>query len=184
MEPKLTFVLRAVKADRDSSSWLRCFRANSIPPVIQFAEDNGHGAGNCSHTESDAEAAGTSQENARHSEPKRNPHFSHEFAARGDSLASFLTRFGPQRSAYRKNAVSKLRKRAGKIRDMDVLTAHAASVELAHDENYCSVALLEYLGAQRLKHAAQPGGGFLIRPRTAELPLPRSRSSGWARRPW
>jgi CHAD domain-containing protein len=80
--------------------------------------------------------------------------------------------------------LSKLRKRAGKIRDMDVLTAHAASVELAHDENYCSVALLEYLGAQRLKHAAQPCGGFLIRPRTAELPLPRNRSSGWAHRPW
>ena len=45
-----------------------------------------------------------------------------------------------------------VRKRAGKIRDMDVLTEGA--LKLKHDEEReCLVQLLEYLGAQRVKHA-------------------------------
>jgi CHAD domain-containing protein len=47
-----------------------------------------------------------------------------------------------------------IRKRAGKIRDMDVLTADAASLRVAQEQD-CAVELLQFLGAQRYKHAAR-----------------------------
>jgi CHAD domain-containing protein len=46
----------------------------------------------------------------------------------------------------------RIRKRAGKVRDMDVLTADAASLRLAQEQE-CAVELLQYLGAKRYKHA-------------------------------
>jgi CHAD domain-containing protein len=49
--------------------------------------------------------------------------------------------------------VSRLRKRAGKVRDMDVLKDYLASVSCRKDEKECSVQLLEHLGARRRKHA-------------------------------
>jgi CHAD domain-containing protein len=55
--------------------------------------------------------------------------------------------------------LGKIRKRAGKIRDMDVLTAAVLSVRTARDgqkpdpEQDCTVQLLHYLGAQRYKQA-------------------------------
>ena len=49
--------------------------------------------------------------------------------------------------------VSRLRKRAGKIRDMDVLTNYASNLPHPDDETDCSVRLLEHLGAERRKHA-------------------------------
>src|SRR5438270_8446454 len=48
--------------------------------------------------------------------------------------------------------LGRIRKRAGKVRDMDVLTGFAASVR-APDEGDCSVQLLEYLGVEREKQA-------------------------------
>jgi CHAD domain-containing protein len=48
--------------------------------------------------------------------------------------------------------LDRLRKRAGKVRDMDVLTSYASTVHL-HGEKECVVQLLEHLGAQRRKHA-------------------------------
>lgn len=48
--------------------------------------------------------------------------------------------------------VGRLRKRAGKARDMDVLTGIASTIHLPGEED-CSVQLLEYLGARRRKHA-------------------------------
>jgi CHAD domain-containing protein len=48
--------------------------------------------------------------------------------------------------------LGRIRKRAGKVRDMDVLTGFAASVRVP-DEGDCSVQLLEYLGAEREKQA-------------------------------
>ena len=45
-----------------------------------------------------------------------------------------------------------LRKRAGKVRDLDVLTAYAATVQ-TDGERDCSVRVLEYLGAERRKRA-------------------------------
>ena len=46
----------------------------------------------------------------------------------------------------------RLRKRAGKVRDMDVLTAHAATVSVS-GEDACLVELLQYLGAERYRNA-------------------------------
>ncbi|MFL6303303.1 MAG: CHAD domain-containing protein [Candidatus Sulfotelmatobacter sp.] len=47
--------------------------------------------------------------------------------------------------------VSPIRKKAGKVRDMDVLTNFAAS--LANDDQECRTQLLEHLGARRLQSA-------------------------------
>ncbi|HET9406293.1 MAG TPA: CHAD domain-containing protein [Candidatus Sulfotelmatobacter sp.] len=49
--------------------------------------------------------------------------------------------------------VSKLRKRAGKVRDFDVLTDFVSGVPHDPSERECSVRLLEYLGTQREKQA-------------------------------
>ena len=49
--------------------------------------------------------------------------------------------------------ISKLRKRAGKVRDMDVLTSYVSQMPRPDGEQDCLVDLLEYLGAERGKHA-------------------------------
>lgn len=49
--------------------------------------------------------------------------------------------------------ISKLRKRAGKVRDMDVLTDYLSNFSHHREETGCHVRLLEHLGAQRLKYA-------------------------------
>ena len=49
--------------------------------------------------------------------------------------------------------ISRLRKRAGNVRDMDVLTDYLLSVSCPQEEKKCSVQLLEYLGARRQKYA-------------------------------
>jgi CHAD domain-containing protein len=51
--------------------------------------------------------------------------------------------------------ISKLRKQAGKVRDMDVLTAFLSDFPRDHGEEECSVRLLEHLGARRAKQAAR-----------------------------
>jgi CHAD domain-containing protein len=48
----------------------------------------------------------------------------------------------------------RIRKRAGKVRDMDVLTADAASLHLVQEQE-CAVELLQYLGAKRYEHAGR-----------------------------
>src|SRR5262245_20309130 len=45
-------------------------------------------------------------------------------------------------------------KRAGKIRDMDVLTACASTVQVDGEED-CRLQLLEFLGARRYRHASR-----------------------------
>ncbi len=54
--------------------------------------------------------------------------------------------------------ISKLRKRAGKVRDMDVLTSYVSQMPRLAGEQDCFVDLLEYLGAQRQKHAKKLDG--------------------------
>ena len=49
-------------------------------------------------------------------------------------------------------ALARLRKRAGKVRDMDVLTAHTSNLHVDKDQD-CLVQLLEYLGSARYRHA-------------------------------
>jgi CHAD domain-containing protein len=48
--------------------------------------------------------------------------------------------------------LGRCRRRAGKVRDMDVLAAYASTVHLKGEEE-CAVRLLEYLGIRRRKHA-------------------------------
>jgi len=50
--------------------------------------------------------------------------------------------------------LSDVRKRAGKVRDMDVLTSDALSIK-PHGDRDCQVQLLEYLGARRKKYAGK-----------------------------
>src|SRR5687768_5951238 len=47
--------------------------------------------------------------------------------------------------------LAKMRKRAGKIRDMDVLTGHVLTANLKGEQD-CLVQLVETLGANRTKH--------------------------------
>lgn len=49
--------------------------------------------------------------------------------------------------------LSRLRKRAGRVRDMDVFTAYITSIRPQNGEQDCTVQLLEHLGAQRRKYA-------------------------------
>ena len=58
------------------------------------------------------------------------------------------------------------RKRAGRVRDMDVLTQYASSVYLTGEEE-CTVRLLEHLGVRRQKYATKtlfggPAGSFRV----------------------
>lgn len=54
-----------------------------------------------------------------------------------------------QRDARRMlNAISSIRKKAGKVRDMDVLMGHAATLH-DHGEEECLIQLLEHLGSER-----------------------------------
>ena len=48
--------------------------------------------------------------------------------------------------------VARIRKKAGKVRDMDVLTSFAAGL-ISEQENDCRVQLLEHLGAERKRQA-------------------------------
>lgn len=48
--------------------------------------------------------------------------------------------------------LKRFRKRAGKVRDMDVLTSYASTVHLEGEEE-CALQLLEHLGVQRRKYA-------------------------------
>lgn len=45
--------------------------------------------------------------------------------------------------------VRRIRKQAGKVRDMDVLTADAASIRVSANQKEQLISLLEYLGSRR-----------------------------------
>jgi len=49
--------------------------------------------------------------------------------------------------------LERVRKGAGKVRDMDVFIAHVAHMDLPPGENNCQVELLEYLSGKRLRSA-------------------------------
>jgi CHAD domain-containing protein len=50
--------------------------------------------------------------------------------------------------------LGRIRKRAGKVRDLDVLTSDLAGLHIK-EENNCLVQLFEYLGAERYKHTSR-----------------------------
>src|SRR5207244_11621779 len=49
-------------------------------------------------------------------------------------------------------AIARLRKRAGKVRDMDVLAGFVCTLRVS-GENDCRIQLLQHLGAQRFRRA-------------------------------
>lgn len=80
----------------------------------------------------------------------------HDFRTNARQLEATLRAFQLDTDAVGRRvlkSLSRLRKRAGKIRDMDVLTAYASSIRPEDDEQPCLVELLEHLGVQRRKHA-------------------------------
>jgi CHAD domain-containing protein len=80
----------------------------------------------------------------------------HDFRTNSRNVEATLQAFGLENSRLGRRVLkplSRLRKRAGKIRDMDVLTSYAGSVDIENGEQDCAVQLLEYLGAQRRKYA-------------------------------
>jgi len=80
----------------------------------------------------------------------------HDFRTNSRNMEATLNAFGLEDSGLGRRVLkplSRLRKRAGKVRDMDVLTSYAASVAVKHGEQDCAVQLLQHLGAQRRKYA-------------------------------
>src|SRR4026207_1585175 len=82
----------------------------------------------------------------------------HSFRTHARRLEATLEALGldSEDNGRRLRDLVRLRKRAGKVRDMDVLTADALTVRL-DDEQNCSVQLLEYLGAERYRQAKKLG---------------------------
>ena len=88
--------------------------------------------------------------------PRPSPEDIHDFRTQSRQLEANLKAFGLDSARIGGNILkplSRLRKRAGKVRDMDVLTGYASAVPRQTGEQDCSVRLLEYLGAQRRKYA-------------------------------
>ena len=78
----------------------------------------------------------------------------HDLRTNSRRLEAMLQAGDPDRNERKiLKRVSRLRKSAGKVRDMDVLTAYAAELTPSEDEVDCSVRLLEHLGATRRKKA-------------------------------
>jgi CHAD domain-containing protein len=78
----------------------------------------------------------------------------HDLRTNSRRLEAMLQAMDPSQSRRKVlKELSKLRKRAGKVRDMDVLTGYAAEVQRTGDGDDCSVRLLEHLGAVRRKKA-------------------------------
>ncbi|PYV55086.1 MAG: hypothetical protein DMG91_13010 [Acidobacteria bacterium] len=88
--------------------------------------------------------------------PKRpDPEFVHDLRTRSCKFESILTALKPKaarRDAQLLRGMKRVRSRAGKVRDMDVLTGHAATLQ-QHDEQQCLVQLLEELGRRRAQEA-------------------------------
>jgi len=85
----------------------------------------------------------------------------HDFRTNSRKLEANLEAFGMDGTRLGKSVLkplSRFRKRAGKIRDMDVLTSYAASIQPQDSEKDCAVQLLEYLGAKRRRHAKKFNG--------------------------
>jgi CHAD domain-containing protein len=80
----------------------------------------------------------------------------HDFRTQSRQLEANLKAFGLGSASIGASILKplvRLRERAGKVRDMDVLTGYASGVPREAGEQDCSIRLLEYLGAQRRKYA-------------------------------
>lgn len=79
----------------------------------------------------------------------------HDFRTSSRQMEATLQAFGLDSARTGRSVLkplSRMRRRAGKIRDMDVLTSYATNIRHEDSEKDCAVQLLEYLGAQRRKH--------------------------------
>ena len=79
----------------------------------------------------------------------------HDFRTNSRRIETMLPMLPPEsrkNGKYILKRLSRLRKRAGKVRDMDVLTEYVSSVPHKGDEQF-SIQLIEHLGAERQKHA-------------------------------
>lgn len=93
----------------------------------------------------------------------------HDFRRHSRRLEVALETVWPRPHAKWKSLrsqIAQLRKRAGKIRDMDVLTDYASTIQIAGEED-CLVQLLEYLGAKRYRDHDKIGQ--LIKTRRSHL---------------
>jgi len=80
----------------------------------------------------------------------------HDLRTNSRRLEAMFEATGPDQNGRKiLKQVSRLRKRAGKVRDMDVLTGYAAELAQTGDEQDCAVRLLEHLGAVRRKKAGK-----------------------------
>lgn len=85
------------------------------------------------------------------------PEIIHELRTSTRKVEAAFETLIPGLEGVSKSAIKGLRhcrKRAGKVRDMDVLTDYASKVHQPGEEE-CTVRLLEYLGVQRLKYATK-----------------------------
>ena len=84
----------------------------------------------------------------------------HDFRTRSRRTQAVLEALGLDRRSNERRMLQdlrKLRKRAGKVRDMDVLTAFTSQLQVDGEAD-CKVQLLEHLGTQRSKHAKKMRG--------------------------
>src|SRR5262249_31397974 len=78
----------------------------------------------------------------------------HDLSTNARRLEAMLEAIDPDQNGRRiLKQIAKVRKKAGKVRDMDVLTAFAAGLSPDGDEEACAVRLLEHLGAVRRSNA-------------------------------
>lgn len=78
----------------------------------------------------------------------------HDLRTNSRRLEAVLEATDPDRNGRKiLKQISKVRKKAGKVRDVDVLTAYATELPHDGDEESCSIRLLEHLGAVRHKNA-------------------------------
>ena len=85
-----------------------------------------------------------------------NPEQVHDFRTSSRQLESTLQAFGLEssRNGHRiLKPLARLRKRAGKIRDMDVLIGYTSNLRPPDGEQECALELLEHLGAERRRYA-------------------------------
>ena len=76
------------------------------------------------------------------------PEHVHDFRTNSRNMEATLQAFALENSGLGRRVLkplSRLRKRAGKVRDMDVLTTYAASVDAKDGEKDCAVRLLQEL---------------------------------------
>jgi CHAD domain-containing protein len=84
------------------------------------------------------------------------PNDAHTFRTNAKRLETLLEKLTlDKRTMFQKliKQISKLRRRAGKVRDCDVMTDYVSGIPRNDEDNECSVRLLEHLGAQRDRQA-------------------------------